>query len=267
MAMKSEVTIECNWQNGRTVLEKAYCTPPFKIANITEDKKDPCLHLMLMNSSPGVLDKDDYRIAINIGESSSLKLETQSYQRIYKMKGFARQGFNLNMEKNSSFFYLPHPVVPHTASNFVSRNRLNLSSGCTLCWGEVLTSGRQLQGETFLFTKYHCVTDIYKENQLIVRENLLLMPHLTDVQSIGQLEGFTHQATLFYINDNLTPENLQQVHHLLQREENVEYGCTMLPCKGIMVRIIGYSGEQLFACLKNISVQLEKRVTHVVYSA
>jgi len=41
---------------------------------------------MLMSSSPGILDKDEFDIDIEIGEKSIVELHTQAYQRIYTMK-------------------------------------------------------------------------------------------------------------------------------------------------------------------------------------
>ena len=56
------------------------------MANITEDKTGATLQLMLMSSSPGILDGDEYKIKIELEENCSLQLHTQSYQRLFNMK-------------------------------------------------------------------------------------------------------------------------------------------------------------------------------------
>jgi urease accessory protein len=60
MPLNAALYIETGLQEGRTILRNSYCTQPFKLANITEDKQQKELHLMLMSSSPGVLDGDVY---------------------------------------------------------------------------------------------------------------------------------------------------------------------------------------------------------------
>lgn len=78
-------------RDNKTYLQKSFFTPPFKVADITEDKREKTLHLMIMNSSPGVLDKDKYQMKIELSEGCSLQLHTQSYQRLFAMKKNASQ--------------------------------------------------------------------------------------------------------------------------------------------------------------------------------
>src|ERR1700712_3671256 len=118
--MIAELHIQTALRDGKTYLKKAYHTTPFKIANITEDKSKHELHLMLMSSSPGILDGDEYKIKIDVAEGSSLSLHTQSYQRLFNTKDSASQSMEVYMENQSSFVYMPHPSVPHKSSSFVS---------------------------------------------------------------------------------------------------------------------------------------------------
>ena len=110
------------------------------------------MNLMLMSSSPGVLDGDETTFVVDIATNASLKLETQSYQRIYQMKTGASQSITVNMQAGSLFSYIPFPLVPHKASIFTSRNKIFLSNHCTLQWGEVISCGRKLNNEVFQFT-------------------------------------------------------------------------------------------------------------------
>ena len=107
------------------------------------------------------------------------------------------------MQNNYFICYLPHLSVPHEGSDFTARNKIYLVDNCSLVWGEVLTCGRKLNGEVFLFSKYHNVTEIFLNNKLIIKENLLIQPGQINVNAIGQLEGYTHQASLIYL-DNQT---------------------------------------------------------------
>src|SRR5687767_1560901 len=129
--------------NGISFLKESYCDAPFKLANITEDKKDPELRLMLASSSPGVLDADQYNIKITLQQNSVVQLHTQSYQRLFSMKQKAAQETNIHLDSGSSFCFIPHPVVPHKLSNFRSSTNIYLANSCNLIFGEVLTCGRK----------------------------------------------------------------------------------------------------------------------------
>jgi len=235
-------------KNGKTILKDSYCTQPFKLANITEDKKDHWLHLMLMSSSPGILDNDQYKINIDLEENCRVQLTTQSYQHIFQMKAGAKQEIQVILKRSSSFIFLPHPAVPHQSSIFSAKNKFYLSEDCLLIWGEVLSCGRKLNGEVFRLSKYHTVTEIFSSGKLVVKENLMLAPQYIDVNMIGQLEGYTHQASLICVG-NVMPINtmIEEIHDLLKDEDDICFGVSALPGNGMNVRILGHKAEQLFS--------------------
>lgn len=255
--MKAILEIETAKRGQVTVLKNSYVTPPFKVANITEDKKSAVLHLMLMSSSPGILDGDVYSMRIVLEENCLLQLHTQSYQRLFNMKTGASQNLEVHLAKNSTFIYLLHPVVPHEGASFVSKNQLYLSDECTLIFGEILTCGRQLNKEVFQFTKIHNLTEVYLQNKLVVKENLLIHPSVIDPNSMGQLEGFTHQASFLFIKENLPI--IAVINHIyaeLIDLKNIEFGISELPVGGFILRILGYKAEQLYTILQDTAAKL-----------
>jgi urease accessory protein len=170
------------------------------------------------------------------------------------MKTGARQSTEVYLEKGSSFVYLPHPSVPHENSIFISRNRIYLSEDCQLIWGEVLTCGRKLNGEEFRFAKYHNITEIFINDKLVIRENLLMQPSLTNPSVMGQLEGFTHQASFIFIHEKADCIALSDaVHEYLLLQKEIEFGVSSPAVNGLLVRVLGYKAEQLHDCLKAIS--------------
>jgi urease accessory protein len=252
--MMAELYIQTARTNETTCLKKCYCTTPFKVANITEDKKDSILRLMLMSSSPGILDGDAYNIKIDLAKNCSLQLHTQSYHRLFTMKEQATQKMEIQLAEGASFCFIPHPAVPHEQSNFTARNKIYLSNNCNLIFGEILTCGRKLNGEVFLFSKYHCITEIFMNDKLIIKENLLMQPALIDVNNIGQLQGFTHQASLIYLDEYADVKRIKPtVMEILMVQKGISIGITAAPVNGLIVRLLGQKAEQLFDCLKMIA--------------
>lgn len=259
--MISHLHIQTAERNGISYLKQSYYTPPFKVANITEDKKAGPLHLMLMCSSPGILDGDNYQLKINIEENAHLHLHTQSYQRLFNMKQGARQKQEVYLQKNASLVYIPHPAVPHRQSIFTSYNKIYLQGNNLLMWGELLTCGRKLNGEHFDFIKYHSITDIYINGRLAIKENWLVQPGITDMQVIGQWEGYTHQASLIIIKEDAVLY-YDAINQFLLQQQQITFGISALPHNGLIVRILGYKAEQLFNCLNRIAEMIPVNKGH-----
>jgi len=236
-------------RNGVPYLASSYFTPPFKVANITEDRAAEWLHLMLMCSSPGVLDGDDLSILVELEAYSRLQLHTQSYQRLFRMKKGAAQRMEVRLGKGACFSWLPQPCVPHEDAIFMGSNRIFLSEGSQLVWGEVLTCGRKLTGEVFAFSSYHVRTEIFMQDRLVLMENVCLRPSVLAVEGLGQLEGFTHQASLLFVADNAVEKKGGIVEYLSGLPE-VVYGVSQGPAGSLVVRILGNKAEPLYDCLK-----------------
>ncbi|WP_338875774.1 urease accessory protein UreD [Spirosoma sp. SC4-14] len=252
--MKAKLHIQTAHREDRTVLKKAFFTPPFKVANVTEDKRSNLLKLMLMSSSPGILEGDVYQIQVDVAENCALELQTQSYQRLFSMKLGASQQTQIRLAANSAFCYLPHPTVPHEASRFSAINRIDMTDSSSLIWGEVLTCGRKLNGEVFHFSRYHNLTQVWLNQRLVVKENLLVEPDRMNVQAIGQMEGFTHQANLLYLHQQAPVSTLSNtLHDYLNQQSDVLFGVTAAPVNGLVIRLLGHRAEQLHTCLKTIA--------------
>ena len=256
--MNGKVTIRVAVREGITRLAESYYTPPYKVANITEDKKAPELHLMLMCSSPGLLDGDKMAIRLELGGGSRLQWHTQAYQRLFRMEKGASQRMEVLVGACASFCYLPHPCVPHAKAVFTGTNKIELSEGSRLVWGEVLTCGRKLSGEVFSFSKYHTITEVFCSGRLVLRENINLQPAVMDLQAMGQLEGYTHQASLLYMGgggDGEGAEAARQpaIQAYLSAQVGVLGAVSAGPGGSLVVRILGNHAEQLYDCLKTVA--------------
>jgi urease accessory protein len=258
--MNAQLHIQVADRDGCSYLKKAYFTTPFKVANITEDKTAQQLHLTLMSSSPGVLDGDLYNLKIEVEENCSLQLHTQAYQRLFHMKDGASQSLQVDVADNAGFCFLPHPSVPHEQSIFTAHSNFYLHQNSQLIFGEILTCGRKLNGESFLFSKYHSITSVFINQKLVIKENLLMQPSFINVHAIGQLEGFTHQASMIYLQPAVDCKALQiSIIELLSAEKNIELGVSIAPVNGLIIRLLGHGAEQLYDCLLLINNLLQTK--------
>lgn len=259
------VKIDTYIRNEVTHLKSAYHTAPFKVAEIREDKNQAVLELMLMSASPGILDGDCYDFEITVQEDCKLEFSTQSYQRIFTMEGSASQNMRVEVNKNGFFKYLPHPTVPHKNSNYKAINTINLEENATLIWGEILTCGRKLNAEQFEFTEFQNKTAIYKKGKLVLFENLYMNPSELNPLELGELEGFTHQASLIYFNDSMESKSVkQQIDDFLATQENLLFGTSKTNGNGLIIKILHHNSEKLFLLLKELTQIFSNEVQPVI---
>lgn len=266
MALKTILHIIAQLQNGSTILKQGYCTIPFRITDITEDRRKRKLELMLMCSSPGVLSGDVYDFTIEVKAGAWLQLRSQSYQRLFTMKGSAQQHTNVRIEEGATFQYLPHPVVPHEDSSFSAVTNIYLQEKSCLFWGEIITCGRMLNEEVFRMKQYRNLVNVYYKERLMIRENVLIQPDLIAPLEMGLLEGYTHQASLLYWNDleDLTATS-NLLYELFGSLPDVCFGVSTTPGYGLIVRILGSKAEQLYKYLHEIQQVILQHQTQALH--
>lgn len=252
--MRCKLTIHAGYKNGKSYLKDSFFTRPFRVADSGLYEEDDGLYLMFMNSSPGILDTDDYDISIYQEVNSRLQIQSQSYQRLFNMKTGAKQKMKVQMNRNCTFSYVPHPVVPHENSKFKNHTVINMDDDCDLILSEIITCGRKLCGEVFRFSYFHNMTAVYHQDRLIFKDNIMLEPEVKPLNTIIQLESYTHQATFIFISTKEYSSALfiQHIHDILSSEMDIIFGISELAENGFIVRVLGNGGEQLYDCFQGL---------------
>jgi len=259
--MKSTVAIHTFRRNGITYLKECFASNPFKVMDVRENKTQPCLELMLMSSSPGILDGDHYTFQIDVKENCALSLHTQSYQRIYNMKTSAVQNTTINVGENGFFQYLPHPTVPHKDSNFLAKNDIYLSTRSTLIWCDLFSCGRKLNGESFDYNSFENSTTIYQNNTPVAIEHICFQPKSQMPTSLGQLEDYSHSGSIFIINENINIKTIKQkADDILNQFEGIEFGTSLAPTNGLIIKLLANGGEHLFQITKTVVKALKLEI-------
>ena len=271
--------IKTGFKEGRSYLMDSYVSVPFRITNTGQVKDDGCLYMMLGSSSPGLLDSDNHEIDINIEENSQFQLQTQSYQRLYNMKKGSSQITKVKLAPNSVFCYVPHPIVPQENSIFRNYTSIYLDKNCELILSEIITCGRknseyiypgkEISGEIFKFTSFQNVTEIYLNDLLVLKDKIRLEPNVSPVNTVIQLEEYTHQATFIYINTNNNQracDLVEKTIEIIKMEENISFGVSEMAANGFVLRVLGNGGEQLFNCFQQIKDFLWNRKASSVTS-
>jgi urease accessory protein len=129
-----------------------------------------------------------------------------------------------------------------------------LEENARLIWGEILTCGRKLNGEQFEFTEFQNKTTIFKNGKLVVFENLYMNPSEMNPLSIGQLEGYTHQASLIFFNEQDNIKRVKtQCDEYLSEKKDILFGTSETSGNGLIIKILSQNSEKLFLMLKELS--------------
>jgi len=247
--MDSRLHIIAGHKAGKPYVKDLFVSPPFRVVSVGQRKNDNKLYQIVMSSSPGILDGDRYQLDIELEKGSALQLQSQSYQRLFNMKDEAVQQLNISMEDNTSFAYVPHPVVPHEDSNFKSKANINIGENSQVIMAEIITCGRKHYGELFKLKKFQNLTEIYHKDKLKVKDNVLIQPDLIPIKSIGNLEEYTHQGTLiFYSTKKDLNKNdlIEIIYTQIESQHEMEIGISAMEDNGFIIRALGNGGEMMY---------------------
>lgn len=248
--MENRLSIIAGYKQGASYVKDLYVSLPFRVVSVGQRKRDNKLYQMVMSSSPGILDGDRYHLDISLEENAALQLQSQSYQRLFNMEDKATQQLNIVMQDNTSFAYVPHPVVPHEDSNFQSRADIRIGKNSQVIISEIITCGRKHYGEVFKLKRFQNLTEIYHNDKLVVKDNVLIQPDLIPIDSIGNLEQYTHQGTLIFYStrDNVDKNSLIEtiVAWSEDKSDELEIGVSAMEDNGFVVRALGHGGEIMY---------------------
>ncbi len=253
---ESRLFIKSKALNGKTYLEDSYFTAPFKITKPFYENNYGMMSIMVMAASAGVMEGDAYKIDMELGVESKVRLESQSYQKIHRMKdGYAYQHNRFNLEKGSFLDYSPRPTIPFKDSCFCSTTECRMAGGSAFLYSEILAGGRVKSGEIFKFREYRSGIRIYYGNELIFVENQFLCPMEQNLGGIGFFEGYTHLGSLGFFHDKVDDDLIDDIYVELEAIEDLQFGISKTKKYGLVVRILENSSDKLeniLGCVKSI---------------
>lgn len=258
---KAEFTTK--FKNNKTILDKLYFTAPFKIMHpfyIT----DNYIKVMIMSSSAGIMAGDCQEYNIEIGTNTKAEVTSQSYEKIHKMpEGRAERNCSIKVCRNAFLKYNPQPVIPFAHSNFESRINAELedeSSQFILC--DIISCGRAASGEKFEYTRYKSSIEVRCAGKLIYKDNTVYEPSETEMSGYGFFENYTHLANIFIGNIKNYKECEKELLKILDSNNEVSGGFSLLKDNNINIKILGNSGQklsQISECLID-AVMLKKEI-------
>ncbi|MFT9055196.1 MAG: urease accessory protein UreD [Ethanoligenens sp.] len=230
-------------RGGKTVLDDCFFTPPYKVAHPFPESGGG-IRVMVMSASAGTLEGDRYAETFFVGEGSRLTVTGQSYTKLFKMgQGHAERRTRMTIERDAVLRYLPPPVLPFGGSRYRAETVVDVQQGGSLIYRDILSCGRAGMGEVFRFAEYRAALTIYYAGRPVLRERMRLCPAEQPLSAIGYYEGYTHQATLFFLGGAVP--SAERLYTMLESVADAAAGVTETLEGGRLVRILGRSAGQL----------------------
>ncbi len=229
---------------GRTVLAGKYHTAPLKIA-----KAFPLEHqlgVIMMDVSPGLLDRDCYELIWDADTGACVHLTNQSYTKVHPCqpdsRAIMKQSFRLG--EHSVVESMMEPVMLYMDAALYNETNVELKPGAVWMQSEVLCPGRVLRGERFRYRELDNRLRVYYDGELIFAQRQRVIPALHQIEGPGAWEGYSHLGTFYCFSDAVRPGHAGEVRIALEScpvrpGREVKTGVSLTSRHGLAVMVAG----------------------------
>lgn len=246
--------------SGRTQLKDCFVSPPFKL--MTLPSQDKRLEAIQMSSSPGLLAGDHLMMELHLASQTDLRLTTQAFTRVQSMHEgqWAEQHNRFYLQKSSCLCYLPHPLVLHKDSALKQTTYVEMEEGSRLIYGETVAIGRVLNGEVFAFRQFSSYLRITHHGVPLLSDRIQWCPVRSSLNALSQMESFSHQGTLVYMDLAATPlslkEKVGQLQERFVEETSCMLGVSLLDKGGFLIRAVAHRADAIEKIFQQLGVEL-----------
>lgn len=255
---------EVEHSSGRTILRTLDRRAPMVVQQaLYWDEQLPTMACLYTLSSGGPLvDGDRYDTRIHLGPGAEVHLSNGAATRLASME-HDRVAIHqsLHLEPRSYLEWLPEPLIPSAHSRCDITTEVVVAPDAALFWGEVVCCGRLHHGERFAFDHLSQNTTLLTTSGVIIaREMTRLTPSQEPFAIGGTLGHFTHWGTIFALaptTHSLWLESHISAHYSSEKAIGV---ALLRGDRGIVVRLLGHSAEQLKAAIRTLCSLFRERI-------
>ncbi|MBI4595607.1 MAG: urease accessory protein UreD [Candidatus Tectomicrobia bacterium] len=267
-------------EGNKTVLADSFSRiplqtlPPFYLDN------SAAAYNYILNPTGGIVGGDNLEVEIRLEPEAHAFLTTPSATKVYKTVGPpAQQRLVFFLKRDSVLEYLPRVTIPFASSSFSQNISLFLEEGARAILLDIFNTGRKARGEHLAFNEYRSIVEAFEADlqpeqlpgQLMALNNflkgarsidsyvkgarpllsdrLLLRPHDVDYSGLGFFGAFSTTATIYLIfNEPALESSLSLLFQSIleeQKKNKILGGVSLLPRKGLFVRILGHDAHQI----------------------
>ncbi|GGC91788.1 urease accessory protein UreD [Tersicoccus solisilvae] len=218
---------------------------------------------VVVNPGGAYLDRDRFRIGVEVAEGASLLLTTQSATKVYRTPGDrATQQLTARLGPGSRLEYLPDQLIAYRGSRYRQETRVAMDPTACLVLSEVVTPGWSPNGEPFLYDRLGLRTIVTMGERPVAVDNLVLAPRdgAAGMTGLGYLEGHSHVGSLLVVDPRVDDAVVDAARdRLAARAGSLTGGVSALAVPGLTMRVLGSSTEQVTGAIRSVVDDLRAR--------
>jgi urease accessory protein len=222
---------------------------------------------VVVNPGGAYLGADLFVIDVEVGDSASLLLTTQSATKVYRTPGsFAEQRMAIRLGDGARLELIPDQLIAYREASYRQQTHITVRPSSSLVTAEVVTPGWSPDGAAFRYEEVRLRNEVHVETdkgtRLLALDNLLIRPPSGDVTGLGFMEGFSHLGSLI-VMDSRVDQALADELHLVSSEHQALTGISLTRSvdgtTGLVLRSLSNSTGELNLLLGACTALLRKR--------
>jgi len=252
--------VGCEVHNKSSYVRRQYVTYPYRLSRplalVPADLS--CAYLYIMNSSPGLLAKDNLRLALKLDAGTRLYLTDQAATKVHSMPvgDKAKTCYFIELGDKASLEFECEPLIFYANSALEQSIKVKLHPTAQLFISEIIVPGRLARGEFYDFQYYFSRIEVSTPSGELIFADIM--------QLDGKLNPFCHSKIFssLPIIANLIlvlPEvELKKLSHelesfILPGESAIAAASSPLPnCNGLIVRVIAENTGIIKAYIQHV---------------
>lgn len=236
-------------RDRRTFAARQYATHPFRLSNVFRlDPQHPeRAYCYIMNTSPGLMAGDHFRLGIHLHPGTQLYLTDQSATKVHRMPvpdSQATVNYALTVDADASLEWVPEPLILFGESTLDQHLTVTLHPTGRLFLCEAIVPGRLARQEFYQFHRYTSRWQIRSpDGHLLMGEAMRLEGQGNPFPTSPLFASLPIIATAIAIYPDVDLQKLTaECDRLLYPADPATFtaGYTVLPnCNGVMIRAMG----------------------------
>ena len=153
-----ELNLKCDRTN-KTICAHQYTTYPLRLSTVfrLDGANTNRAYLYTMNTSPGLLAKDELKISLQLETNTNLYLTDQAATKVHPMPiehSQATVDLQIELRREASLELVPEPVILYSDAALTQNISVKLHPTAKLFLSEIILPGRLARGESYQFRYY-----------------------------------------------------------------------------------------------------------------
>ncbi|MFF1883044.1 urease accessory protein UreD [Pseudarthrobacter sp. NPDC058196] len=254
-------------RHGRSVASHQFHQGALRVLrpHYLDDSGQVCY--VVVNPGGAFLGADLFLVDVEVGDSASLLLTTQSATKVYRTPGsFAEQRMAMRLGEGARLEFMPDQLIAYREASYRQQTSVTLRPSSSLVMAEVVTPGWSPDGSAFQYREVRLRNEIRVETDggthLLALDNLLIRPPLYDVTGLGFMEGHSHLGSLVVVDARVDQALADELHGLTAGRDaltGISLTRPVAGTAGLVLRSLSNSTDELNRLLRSCTDFLRSR--------